>query len=179
MVERRQSKKEQKEKLSEADRNELAMQRPRVPMPGTNMVPNRKGQRHGGRQKGTPNKVPNILKEAGVLAAEMAGYDGKGQGGVVGYLYRMSQRFPEAYLQFLGKLMPHQVVKAQFNFADIQTRSSEQVVSEMKRLGLPVEQLRLFELARGSSLEERGMKDVNPRPRRREPIVIEQGDEEE
>lgn len=154
--------------MSDADRDERAMAAPRKPMPGTNIIPNTKGNKRGGRQKGTPNKIPNIIKEAGVLAAEMAGYDGHGQAGLVGYLYRCSQRFPKEYLAFLGKILPHQVVKQNFNFASLQAPSSADIVAQFKAQGLPIEHLALFQLTQGDS----PMKEVNPRPRR-EPITIE------
>lgn len=61
-----------------------------------------KGQKTGGRQKGTPNKVNAALKEAILLAAENAG----GKDGLVGYLTHQANEQPVAFMTLLGKVLP-------------------------------------------------------------------------
>ena len=43
-----------------------------------NLKPNRKGQRNGGRQKGTPNKIPHDLKEKILFIVRDLEQKGKG-----------------------------------------------------------------------------------------------------
>lgn len=63
----------------------------------------------GGRQKGTPNKVTGLLREAIVLAAEAHGYDGKGKDGVKGYCQYLAAKEPKAFAGLLGKVLPLQL----------------------------------------------------------------------
>lgn len=59
----------------------------------------------GGRQKGTPNKINALLKDAILQAAEAAG----GPGGMVGYLTLQAHENPSAFMSLLGKVLPQQV----------------------------------------------------------------------
>ena len=63
------------------------------------------GRKTGGRQKGTPNKLPSDLKLAILMAAEAAG----GDGGMVGYLTLQAQENPGPFMSLLGKVLPMQV----------------------------------------------------------------------
>ncbi len=63
----------------------------------------------GGRQKGTPNKVTALLKEAIILAAEKCGRDMQGTGGVVGYCEFLAQEHPQTFATLLGKVLPLQL----------------------------------------------------------------------
>jgi hypothetical protein len=60
------------------------------------------GERRGGRQKGTPNRVTRTLKEAILLALEEAG----GEGGSVAYLRSQANLRPAAFLGLVGKILP-------------------------------------------------------------------------
>ncbi|KTS10264.1 hypothetical protein SB2_06870 [Methylobacterium radiotolerans] len=63
------------------------------------------GERRGGRQKGTPNKVTGLLKDAILQAAEAAG----GEAGLVGYLTIQATENPAGFMTLLGKVLPMQV----------------------------------------------------------------------
>jgi hypothetical protein len=57
----------------------------------------------GGRRKGSPNKISRDLKEAYLLAANLAG----GKEGLVGYLKTQAQLAnPSAFMTGLSKLLP-------------------------------------------------------------------------
>lgn len=58
------------------------------------------GERRGGRQKGTPNKVTGEVKDMILGALTQAG----GQQ----YLYEQSQDNPTAFLTLVGKVLPMQ-----------------------------------------------------------------------
>ena len=67
-----------------------------------------KGERKGGRKKGTPNKITRVLKEAILLAGEQAG-DRIGNEGLVSYLQQQASENPVAFMGLLGKVLPLQV----------------------------------------------------------------------
>ncbi len=71
-----------------------------------------KGEKTGGRQKGTPNKVPTLLKDAILRAADLAGkeYDPKSTDGLVSYLTRQASENPAPFIALMGKVLPLQVV---------------------------------------------------------------------
>jgi len=62
-----------------------------------------------GRPKGSPNKTTVALKEAILLAAEQTGQDGKGKGGLTGYLVNLAKTEPKAFSSLLGRVLPLQV----------------------------------------------------------------------
>ena len=62
-----------------------------------------------GRKPGTPNKTTAVLKDAILLAAQQTGRDGKGAGGLVGYLRRVAESDVRAFSSLLGKVLPLQV----------------------------------------------------------------------
>ena len=58
-----------------------------------------------GRPTGSRNKVPAILKEAIIKAAELAG----GEEGLTGYLQAQANANPSAFMALLGKVLPLQM----------------------------------------------------------------------
>lgn len=79
-------------------------------MPNQNQMV--KGERKGGRQKGTPNKVTRVLKKAILLAGEQAGNQ-VGNQGLVSYLQHQAAENPVAFMGLLGKVLPLQVAGSQ------------------------------------------------------------------
>ncbi len=68
------------------------------------------GERRGGRQKGTPNKTTQLLKDAILLAAERVGDPLNGRkGGTVGYLEFLATSEPKAFAGLLGRVLPTQI----------------------------------------------------------------------
>jgi hypothetical protein len=62
-----------------------------------------------GRPKGAVNKTTAVLKDAILAAAKATGQDGKGKGGLQGYLQRVAQEDVKAFSALLGKVLPLQV----------------------------------------------------------------------
>ena len=58
-----------------------------------------------GRPKGSPNKMPALLKDAVLKAADSAG----GPEGLVGYLTTQAIENPVPFMTLLGKILPMQV----------------------------------------------------------------------
>lgn len=61
----------------------------------------RPGERRGGRQKGTPNKVTGALKDMILSALD-------GAGGI-SYLQKQATDNPAAFLTLVGKVLPLQI----------------------------------------------------------------------
>jgi hypothetical protein len=62
-----------------------------------------------GRQPGKPNKVPTLLKEAIMIAAELEGSDGKGKGKLVGFLRKVAKEDIRSFAHLLGRVLPLQI----------------------------------------------------------------------
>ena len=61
------------------------------------------GNRNGGRPKGSPNKINRDLREAYLMAANLAG----GKEGLVGYLKKQAELVnPSAFMTGLSKILP-------------------------------------------------------------------------
>jgi hypothetical protein len=67
----------------------------------------------GGRTKGTPNRVNQDLLQAIVQAAEQVGSDGKGKGGVEGYMQRLADKKTGHFIPLLRQAVQKQVPAAQ------------------------------------------------------------------
>ncbi len=63
-----------------------------------------------GRAKGSTNRTTASLKDAILLAAEDVGEDGRGKGGLRGYLVGLAKSEPKAFSSLLGRVVPLQVV---------------------------------------------------------------------
>lgn len=68
------------------------------------------GKRKGaGRPVGANGKINKLIREAVLEAADNVGSDGKGKGGMVGYLEKRALDQPQAFMGLLGRAMPMQV----------------------------------------------------------------------
>jgi hypothetical protein len=67
----------------------------------------------GGRKKGTPNRFNRDLLQATVQAAEQVGADGKGKGGVDGYLQRLAGKKEGYFVSLLRQAVQKQVPTAE------------------------------------------------------------------
>ncbi len=56
-----------------------------------------------------PNKITLDLKQGIVGAAAALGYDGKGQGGLQGYLQYLAEDYPKQFAGLLGRVIPLQI----------------------------------------------------------------------
>ena len=65
----------------------------------------RNGPGHG-RPKGAQDKICRDLKEGLLEGAILHGYNGLGEGGLVGYCHDLAERHPKTYGYLLGKLLP-------------------------------------------------------------------------
>jgi hypothetical protein len=59
-----------------------------------------------GREKGVHNKITRDIKEGIIDGAVAHGQDGKGKGGLRGYLTMCATKYPKQYMYLLGKLLP-------------------------------------------------------------------------
>lgn len=100
-------------------------------------------KRAAGRPPGSLNKFTVEVKDAVVNAAINVGYDGKGTGGLIGYLQKQAKMEPRAFLSLLARCVPvNLVAKVDVEHAVL---TPEQVVVKLRERGLPIDQI--FKLA--------------------------------
>ena len=114
------------------------------------------GGRLGGREKGTPNKMTRLLKEAIPEALERLGSDGKGKDGIVGFLMVAARKETAAYLRLLDRLLPYQITGHDGEAMKIKYTNKVEIVARLKERGLPVPE----SLLANDISEERPMKLV-------------------
>lgn len=115
------------------------------------------------RRTGTRNKITRDLKDGIIEGAVRHGSDGKGKGGLNGYLQMCAHKHPKQYMQLLGKLLPYQIT-ADKNIGSI---GSINIVAAPSNFFLSMDQVRALN-GLPSAIE------VEPEP----PFVIEPPAEE-
>lgn len=75
------------------------------------------------------------LRELVVMAGELAGEDGNGKDGMLGYLTRIARQKPELYVPLLAKVIPHIVQSPDQPEKEYRTR--EEIQAELAQRGLP------------------------------------------
>jgi hypothetical protein len=103
----------------------LELPRLRAPRPRDKRLDNlRPGH---GRIRGTQNKICRDLKEGLLEGAILHGYDGAGQGGLIGYCLHLAERHPKAYCGLLGRLLPY----------NLNANVASAMINEVKIISVP------------------------------------------
>jgi hypothetical protein len=87
-----------------------------------------------GRPKGAQNKLTRELRELILEAGERLGRDGKGEGGMLGYLMYLGFEVPSSYAVLLRAVLPVQV-NATITHKPVKTLA--EVMAELNARGLP------------------------------------------
>ena len=99
-------------------------------------------QKEGGRRIGSTNKVPCLLKEAIVLAAELEGSNGQGSGSFVGFLRKVAREDPKGFMKLLGRALPLQVEDPTPEVREeVPYKSVDEARRELVRRGLSIDVL--------------------------------------
>jgi hypothetical protein len=96
------------------------------------LAPFAKGGRSVDRNPGTRVKRPKMLPEATLFVAELIGEDGKGKGGLAGFLTRMAKKNPQSFAALLSRVPPRTAL------ATVPTqvpRTVEEIRAELRRRG--------------------------------------------
>lgn len=101
-------------------------------IPGTHLPRIPKGTRLAGREKGTPNKTTATVKEALMKAMEASGFDGKGKGGVVGYLTWLSRAEAVAFTTLIKSIIPLQL-QAALNISTTNDPTEQLTIEELEK----------------------------------------------
>jgi hypothetical protein len=92
-----------------------------------------------GRQKGSGNKVPTLLKECILLAAELEGSDTKGKDKLVGYLRMVARNDLRSFVMLLGRIIPLQVQFKGDVRVGVTYRSLDEIRRELANRGITME----------------------------------------
>jgi hypothetical protein len=111
-----------------------------------------RGERRGrGRPKGSRNALTRAISDAIIVAAEQVGEDGKGKGGLVGYLKRVAKKDHRAFCPLLGRALPLQV-KVE-NRTEVRYKSADEVRAELEARGIPIKNVLQLEYHNTETIE--------------------------
>jgi hypothetical protein len=114
-----------------------------------------------GRGPGTPNKTTALLKECILQAAEIHGQDGKGKGGLIGFLLNIAEKDLRAYAMLLSRVMPLQVDHRKEVKVEVTYRSVEEIQEELAQRGIRLDLLARALYTKPKLLIDNEGKDVN------------------
>jgi len=108
---------------------------------GKVMIVADKGERPGGRAKGTPNKITHEIKQAFLNAVTSVGADGKGTDGLEGYFRNIAIKRADLTMAMMGRLMPMEanVKHENHNVVDAAYETVADVLEEFKRRQIPLD----------------------------------------
>ena len=92
-----------------------------------------------GRLKGSPNKVPKLLKDCIMMAAELEGFDQQGRGKLVGFLRKLAREDIRSFAMLLGRVVPLQYESRHDMQVEVTYRSVEEVQREMASRGISMD----------------------------------------
>ena len=106
-----------------------------------------RGEKRGrGRPKGSRNVLTRVISDAILLAAEQVGEDGKGKGGLVGYLKRVAKKDQKAFCPLLGRVQ----VK---NKTEVRYKSVDEVRAELEARGISIKNVLQLEYQDAQTIE--------------------------
>lgn len=92
------------------------------------------------RQKGSLNKITRDIKNGIIDAAILHGEDGKGKGGLTGYLKMCATRHPKNYMRLIARVLPYTIT------AEIEANAmihSVNIIPVPVKMFVPAEQVQL------------------------------------
>ena len=114
--------------------------------------------KRAGRKKGVPNRLIREIKEGIVAACEQHGSDGKGAGGLVGYLFLLAGEERPSMAMLLRAVLPLQVA------ATVQTvkpyKTTDEIKAALEERGIPP--MTIFRLEHHEPPEPANHSDVEP-----------------
>ena len=97
--------------------------------------------KRGGRKPGQVNKVPKLLKECLMIAAELEGSNEKGKDGLTGFLRKMAREDLRSFAQLLGRIIPLQISTKGDIRVEVVYRNMDDVRSALADRGISLNQL--------------------------------------
>lgn len=90
----------------------------------------------GGRKVGSTNKLPRLLKEAILMAAELEGSNQHGKDKLVGFLRHVAREELPSFCSLLGRVLPLQIEEYRDVVEDVTYRSVAEVSRELASRGI-------------------------------------------
>jgi hypothetical protein len=94
-----------------------------------------------GRPRGTHNKIPLLLKECIIAAAEIHGRNGKGKDGLTGFLLNLAVKDLRAFAMLLARVLPLQIDHKKEVKVEVTYRSVEEIQEELRQRGIRLDLL--------------------------------------
>lgn len=94
-----------------------------------------------GRPPGATNKVPTVLKEAILLAAELEGWDGKGFDGLTGWLRHLAREDIRSFAMLVGKVLPYSIQAEREVKVEVTYRTVAEIRRELLSRGINMESI--------------------------------------
>ena len=92
-----------------------------------------------GRKQGSTNKMPRLLKEAILMAAELEGSNGNGKDKLVGFLRHVARDDLRSFVMLLGRVLPLQVHTKGDMRLEVPYRSVDEIRRELASRGITME----------------------------------------
>ena len=94
-----------------------------------------------GRPAGSTNKVPTVLKEAIMLAAELEGWDGRGLDGLTGWLRHLAREDIRSFAMLVGKVLPYTIAAEREVKVEVTYRTVAEIRRELLSRGINMESI--------------------------------------
>jgi hypothetical protein len=114
--------------------------------------------KRAGRKKGVSNRLTREIKEAIVAACEQHGSDGKGAGGLEGYLFLLAKAERKSMAMLLRAVLPLQVAATVQPIKPYKT--TDEIKAALKERGIP--QVTIFRLEHHDPPEPANHSDPEP-----------------
>ena len=99
-----------------------------------------KGNKLGrGRPPNSPNKVPKLLKDAIMMAAELEGSNQHGKDKLIGFLRYVAREDLRSFCGLLGRVLPLQIESRHETTVDVTYQSVAEVRRELASRGISME----------------------------------------
>jgi len=110
--------------------------------PKKNPVGFQKGRiKDGGRKVGSTNRMPRLLKECIMMAAELEGMNQHGKDKLVGFLRHVARDDLRGFVMLLGRVLPLQVQTQTDMKVEVTYRSVAEVRQELASRGIDMDVL--------------------------------------
>ena len=116
----------------------------------------------GGRQLGSGNKIPKLIKDCVVLAAELEGSNQHGKDGMIGFLRRVARDDITSFAGLLKAVMGHQIENNEEAQVEVTYRSVAEIRRELASRGIDMEVVARIMQEPITTIDAKAVDDAGP-----------------